>query len=55
MSVDAGNIAVFFVLKNLIYNDDVRPDDLLELIRFVDDGTGIWKGDRQGLEDWLAG
>ena len=53
-SVDAGNIAVFFVLKDLIYNSNVRPDDLPELFRFVDDGTGLWLGLLDSLEKWLS-
>ena len=41
-SVDCGNIALFYVLKNLIYTK--KPEGLHNLDRFVDDISGRGKG-----------
>ena len=55
-SVDCGNIALYFVLKNLVYDPAVRPDELKNLDRFVDDisGQGMWRGSMSEFEDWVG-
>ena len=51
-SVDAGNIAVFYVLKKLLYSNDIIAIILL-LLRFVDDMTGIWTGSMEDFLEWF--
>jgi len=55
-SVDCGNIALFFVLKSLVYNPVVRPEELKNLDRFVDDisGQGMWRGSMIDFEEWVG-
>ena len=50
-SVDLGNIAVFFVLRNLVYSKNLVP--LKSFMRFVDDGLGLWKGDIDTFKIWF--
>ena len=52
-SVDAGNISVYYVLKRLVYLNDVKPEELLMFLRFVDDGSGIWNGTRDVFLNWF--
>ena len=52
-SVDAGNISVLYVLKKLIYLDDVKPEELLLFLRFVDDGSGLWNGVADSFSSWF--
>ena len=52
-SVDAGNISVFYVLKALVYEPAVKRPELDLLIRFVDDGTGIWNGSKDDFILWF--
>ena len=54
--MDCGNIALFFVLKSLVYDPVVRPEELKNLDRFVDDisGQGMWRGSMIGFEEWVG-
>ena len=51
--VDIGNITVFYVLDCLVYQKNVRPTELVSLLRFVDDGLGFWKGSERKFEKWI--
>ena len=51
-SVDAGNISVYFVLKNVIY--EAKPERLLSFVRFVDDGSGTWNGSLEDFMVWFS-
>ena len=50
-SVDCGNIALFYVLKNLIYTK--KPEGLRNLDRFVDDISGQGKGCMKTFTSWI--
>lgn len=50
-SVDCGNMALFFVLKNLVYNN--RPEELKNIDRFVDDISGQGKGSITKFTEWV--
>ena len=50
-TVDLGNIFVYIVFKNVIYNSN--PEKLLSFIRFVEDGSGIWKGTSDDFMVWF--
>ena len=52
-SVDCGNIALFYVLKKLVYAPDKRPRNLMNMDRFVDDISGQAKGDIKAFEKWV--
>ena len=57
-SVDLGNISVFFVLKQVIYSGPGRPlqfksENIIFFIRFVDDGDGLWAGDKESFMTWF--
>lgn len=52
LSVSLANIAVFYVLRYVIYNSDDIPDSLISLKRFVDDLTGLWKGTKRQFVKW---
>ena len=53
-SVDLGNIAVFYVLKRLVFSEDKRPDELRHFVRFVDDGSGIWCNSKESFNEWFS-
>ena len=50
-SVDCGNITLFYVLKNLIY--EKRPSELVNLDRFVDDISGQGRGCADKFREWV--
>lgn len=50
-SVDCGNIALFFVLKKLVYEN--KPRELRNLDRFVDDISGQGKGSIRKFTEWV--
>ena len=50
-SVDCGNIALFYVLKNLIYTK--KPEGLRNLDHFVDDISGQGKGCMKTFTSWI--
>ena len=50
-SVDCGNIALFYVLKNLIYTK--KPEGLRNLEQFVDDISGQGKGCMKTFTSWI--
>ena len=53
VSVDFGNISLYVALKNVVYSNDVKPDELKNLDRFVDDilGQGMWDGSMDRFEE----
>ena len=53
-SVDLGNISVFYVLKQLVFNDVMRPKEIPHFIRFVDDMSGVWKVTKESFQEWLT-
>ena len=55
-SVDCGNIALYFVLKHLVYSEEVKPVELQNLDRFVDDisGQGMWQGSIERFTEWVV-
>ena len=52
MSVSLANIAVFYVLRCVIYDSEGTPDELISLKRFVDDMAGTWVGTKRGFIRW---
>jgi hypothetical protein len=52
LSVTLANIAVYYVLRKIIYLNDDIPEELLGLKRFVDDICGLWTGSRESFELW---
>lgn len=47
--VDIGNIALHFVLDQIVYQEHARPSQLVSLLRYVDDGLGFWKDTKEYL------
>ena len=52
LSVSLANIAVYYVLRSVIYNSPDTPDSLMALKRFVDDLTGLWVGSEEDFIIW---
>ena len=46
------NIAVFYVLRQVVYNVPDCPPYLLGIKRFVDDIAGLWTGSFQEFCSW---
>ena len=55
-SLDSGNISLYFVLKNLVYNPAVKHKGLKNLDRFVDDISrqGMWRGAEEQFHLWVS-
>ena len=52
LSVTLANIAVFYVLRKVVYNPSHTPPELLGIKRFVDDMGGVWCGSFDQLIAW---
>ena len=52
LSVQLANIAVFYVLNKCIYSNKQLSKDIVSIIRFIDDGTGIFKGSFRQFLNW---
>ena len=52
--MDIGNMAVYFVLEHIAYQQHIRPSELITVLRFVDDGVGFWEGSEAGLAQWMT-
>ena len=54
LSVTLANIAVFYVLRKVVYGTDfeLAPSELLGVKRFVDDLGGLWTGSRDQFISW---
>ena len=54
LSVTLANIAVFYVLRQVVYgpSGSDAPPDLLGLKRFVDDLGGLWSGSEEDFISW---
>ena len=50
-SVSIANISVYFVFKSLIYSQG--NESLIGLLRFVDDGLGLYTGDVDTFRLWF--
>ena len=51
LSVSTANISVYYVFKKLIYSQLNSP--LVQFIRFVDDGLGLYTGNIQSFYSWF--
>ena len=54
ISVEVANIAVFFIMKKLLYTTALFESNFAFFIRFIDDTTGIWKGGIEEFENWFS-
>ena len=52
LSVMLANITVYYVLRKVIYALDVKPPDLIDLRRFIDDIGGMWNGSVRTFKVW---
>jgi hypothetical protein len=52
LSVALANIALYYVLKKVIYSSPDTPTDLLDIKRFIDDLSGIWTGTKEDFICW---
>ena len=52
LSVTLANIAVYYVLRKVIYSSTSSPKELLSLKRFVDDVSGMWSGTVEHFQIW---
>ena len=41
ISVELANIAVYFVLKNVLFDDPKLMRDVIDVRRYIDDGVGV--------------
>jgi len=52
LSVQLANIAVFYVLHKCIYSKNRFHKNVVDIIRFIDDGAGIYIGNIGNFEIW---
>ena len=52
MSVQIANITVFYVLSKCLYSSDEHMSYIHAMKRFIDDGTGIFKGSERQFISW---
>ena len=52
LSVMLANITVYYVLRKVIYSPEVKPPELIDLRRFIDDIGGMWSGSVRTFKVW---
>ena len=52
ISVQLANIAVFYALYNCLFSDEIMMEEIVSTIRFIDDGSGIYKGTEEEFVIW---
>ena len=52
LSVEAANITVFFALKQVLYSDPKLMKNIVDIKRFVDDGTGVHIMTKRVFNGW---
>ena len=52
LSVQLANITVFYVMFKCLFSKEDRMDKIISTIRFIDDGSGIFKGSKEEFEVW---
>ena len=52
LSVQLANITVFYVLHLCVYSNKDLTKNIVSIKRFIDDGTGIFKGSIDGFNIW---
>ena len=52
LSVQLANITVFYVMLKCLFSNEDRMDKIISTIRFIDDGSGIFKGSKEEFEVW---
>ena len=54
MCVQLANITVYYILMKLIYSKPEMMQNILDIKRFIDDGTGLYTGTQRQFEIWLT-
>ena len=52
LSVQIANVAVFFVLNKVLYQDKSLMKDVIDIKRFIDDGVGVHRMNQNSFEKW---
>ena len=52
ISVELANIAVYFILKNILFNDKKLMKDIVGIKRYIDDGIGIHTMSERRFSGW---
>ena len=50
--VEIANIAVYFVLKQVLYDDPVLMKDIISIKRYIDDGVGLHTMRKRSFDNW---
>ena len=52
ISVELANIAVYFILKTVLFNDKFMMTDIVGIKRYIDDGVGIHTMSERRFKSW---
>ena len=52
ISVQLANISVFYALKFSLFSNQLMMENIISVKRFIDDGTGIFKGSSEDFDIW---
>ena len=52
ISVQLANISVFYALKFSLFSNQLMMENIISVKRFIDDGTGIFKGSSEEFDIW---
>ena len=52
ISVQLANITVFYVMFKCLFSKEDMMNNIISTIRFIDDGSGIFKGSKEEFELW---
>ena len=52
--VQLANIAVYYIMRETVYNDESLMENVLSLKRYVDDGAGLFSGTKRQFSEFIS-
>ena len=53
LCVQLANIAVFYIMNKAVYSNSLLMSNVIDIRRYIDDGTGFYKGTARQFKFWL--
>ena len=54
LCVELANIAVYFIMRERVYNDKKLMKNVKHIKRYIDDGAGFYVGSSDQFKSWLV-
>ena len=53
LCIQLANITVCYVMRKVIYSNESLMKDIASMKRYIDDGAGLFSGDKVTFKDWI--